>query len=160
MSRLAASTPKPQDTARREFCPCYRLTDFSANALIYQCHTPESAQVGLVLAHGRNRCPALRFKGLTSSTAGGMRRRRNPEHDTRAKTLFRFAGLGVFATIRSARCLLAAASLDDFGEDARIMLPRLLVSDQRGPALTPCMHRLLAGNGRPPRKPRTALCMR
>jgi len=27
-----------------------------------------------------------------------------------------------------------------------MMLPRLLLSDKRGPALTPCMHRPLAGN--------------
>ena len=38
-------------------------------------------------------------------------------------------------------------SILDFGEDVRMMLPRFLVSDQRDPALVPCVQRLLAANG-------------
>ncbi len=40
----------------------------------------------------------------------------------------------------------ASRSILDFGEDVRMMLPRFLVSDQRDPALIPCVQRLLAGD--------------
>ncbi|MBV8106933.1 MAG: AAA family ATPase [Hyphomicrobiales bacterium] len=41
----------------------------------------------------------------------------------------------------ASRCIL------DFGEDVRVMLPRFLVSDQRDPALVPCVQRLLLRAG-------------
>ena len=40
----------------------------------------------------------------------------------------------------ASRCIL------DFGEDVRAMLPRFLVSEQRDPALVPCVQRLLLRN--------------
>jgi len=40
----------------------------------------------------------------------------------------------------------AFRSILDFGDDVRMMLPHFLVSDQRDPALAPCVQRLLASN--------------
>jgi hypothetical protein len=42
----------------------------------------------------------------------------------------------------------AFRSILDFGDDVRMMLPRFLVSDQRDPALAPCVWRLLTGIGK------------
>jgi len=49
------------------------------------------------------------------------------------------------ASIQNSTRPPASPSLD-YGEDVRMMLPRILVGEQRDPGLTPCLQRLLGGN--------------